>query len=135
MHAQPIFGEGRDQRARQDIGRQHGEADRLRQRHEQVTRDAVQEEHRHEHDADAQRRHQRRDGDLARAVQDGFLDFFPLLEMRVDALDRDGRIVDQDADGEHQPAQGHDVDRLAEQRQANDRTQDREWDRDRDDER
>ena len=56
----------RHQRARQQVRREHREDDRLRQRHEQIPRDAGEEEHRHEHDADAQRRDERRHGDLLR---------------------------------------------------------------------
>ena len=47
-----------------------------------------------------------------------------LLEVPVDVLDGDGGVVDQDADGERQAAQGHDVQRLAERRQQRDRAQD-----------
>ena len=39
--------------------------------------------------------------------------FSPRLEVIVDVLDRHRGVVDQDADGQRQAAQGHDVDRLA----------------------
>ena len=40
------------------------------------------------------------------------LDILPLLQVPVDVLDGDGRVVDEDADGERQAAQRHDVERL-----------------------
>ena len=42
-------------------------------------------------------------------------------EMGVDVLDRHGRLVDQDADRQRQPAECHDVDRLAGQPQTDHR--------------
>ena len=63
---QQVLRHRRHERARQDVRRQHREDDRLGQRHEQVARDAGEEEHRHEHDADAERRDERRHGDLLR---------------------------------------------------------------------
>ena len=58
----------------------------------------------------------------------------PFLHVALDVLDRDGRVVDQDADRQRETAQGHDVDRLAEEAQHHHRGQDRQRDRDRDDE-
>ncbi len=104
-------------------------------RHEQEARDALEEEHRHEHDADAEQRHEGRRHDLPRAVHDGGLDVLALLEVPVDVLDGDRGVVDQDADGQRQAAQGHDVQRLAERRQQRDRAQDGQRDRDGDDHR
>ena len=82
-----------------------------------------------------ERRDQRRQGDLLRAVQDRRLDLLALLQVAVDVLDRHRRIIDQDADRQRQAAQRHDVDGLAERRQAGDRGQDRQRDRERDDQR
>ena len=102
-------------------------------RHEQEAGDALEEEHRHEDDADAEQRDEGRRHDLPRAVHDRGLDVLALLEMPVDVLDGDGGVVDQDADGERQAAQGHDVERLAERREQRDRAQDGERDRGGDD--
>ena len=44
------------------------------------------------------------------AFQDRLLDVLALLEMVVDVLDGDGRVVHQDADGQRETAQSHDVD-------------------------
>ena len=106
------------ERARKDVGGDQREHDRLRHRPKQIAGDAAEPEHRHEHDADAQQRDGRGNDDLPRAVHDRALDVLALLEMRVDVLDRDGRVVDQDADGERKAAERHHVDRLAERRQA-----------------
>ena len=38
---------------------------------------------------------------------------FPVLDVAVDVLDRHRRVVDEDADGEREPAQRHHVERLA----------------------
>ena len=57
------------------------------------------------------------------------------FDMAIDILNHHGRIVDQNADGQRQPAQGHDIDRLAEPMQADDGGQDGERDRGPDDDR
>ena len=72
--AQQVLRHRRHQRAREHVGGEHREHDRFGQRHEQIARDAGEEEHRHEHDADAQRRDERRDGDLLRAVENRLLE-------------------------------------------------------------
>ena len=51
--------------------RDHGEDHGFGHRREQIARDAVQREHRHEHDADAEQGHESRGDDLLRAVEDG----------------------------------------------------------------
>ena len=67
--------------------------------------------------------------DLRGAVHDRGLDLLALLEMPVDVLDRDGGVVDENADRERQSAQRHDVERLAERRQPRDRAEHRQRDR------
>ena len=47
------------------------------------------------------------------ASQRGAGEALAIGEMGVDVLDRDRRFVDQDADGQRQAAERHDVDRLA----------------------
>ena len=73
---------------------------------------------RHEHDADAERRDERRHGDLLRAVEDRLHEPLALVQVAVDVLDLDGRVVDQDADGQRHAAERHHVERLAQQRTA-----------------
>ena len=62
-------GEHRHQRARQHVGRDHREAHRQRQRHEQLPPHAHHEERRHEDRQDAEHREQARHGGLAAGVQ------------------------------------------------------------------
>ena len=135
MAAHQIIGHGRHQRARQDERADQREHHRFGQRPEQIAGDAAELEHRHEHDAQAEQRHEGRNDDLLRAVEDRRLDLFALFEMIVDVLDRDRAVVDQDADGERQTAQRHDVDGLAEPGQRGQREQDGERDFDEDDDR
>ena len=54
MRPQQVVGHRRDQRARQEEGADHGEHHRFGHRHEEVARHALEEEHRHKHDADAE---------------------------------------------------------------------------------
>ncbi len=57
----------------------------------------------------------------------------PLFEVALDVFDGDCGVVDEDADGERQTAEGHDVDGLAKQAEDDDRGQDRQRDGDGDD--
>ena len=77
----------------------------------------------------------RRDRDLLRAVENRLLDLLALFEIAVDVLDLDRGVVHQDADRQRQAAQRHDVDRLAQRAQHDERRQDRQRNRDRDDQR
>jgi hypothetical protein len=127
MLAQQVVRHRRHERAREDERARHGGHHRLGHRHEQEPRHALQEEHRHEHDADAQQRDEGRRHDLGGAVHDGGLDLLALLEVPVDVLDRHRGVVDQNADRKREPAQRHDVQRLAEGRERGDRSENREW--------
>ena len=51
-----------------------------------------------------------------------------MLELRMDVLHLDGRFIDQDADGQRQPAQRHEVDRVPRQPQGEDAAQQRQRD-------
>ena len=123
------------QRPRQEVGREHREDHRLRQRDEQVAGDPAQQEHRQEHDADAQRGHEGGHGDLLGAVQNGLEDRLAQVQIAVDVLDLHGGVVHEDADGEGEAAERHDVDGLAQQAERDDRRQDRERNGDGDDDR
>ena len=112
-----------------------GEDDGLGHRAEQIAGDAAEIEHRHEDDADAQKRDGRRKDDLPRAVHDRAFDVFALFEVVVDVLDRNRRIVDENADREREAAERHHVDRFAGRGQRGDGGENRERNRDRDDER
>ena len=52
------------------------------------------------------------------AVHDGGLDVLALLQVPVDVLDGDRRVVDQDADRKRKTAERHDVQRLADRARA-----------------
>ncbi|ARF90813.1 putative autotransporter protein [Burkholderia cenocepacia] len=125
----------RHQRAREEVRRDHREDHGFGERHEQIARDTREQEHWHEHDADRQRRHEGRHRDFARAGEDRFVERRAELEMMCDVLDRDGRVVDENADREREPAQRHDVDGLPEHGQREQRREHRERNRDRDDQR
>ena len=118
VRLEPELRERWHQRSRQDIGGQHREHDRLRQRHEQKLGDARQQEHRNEHDADRQGRTSAGNAICCAPVENRCLHVLAVLEMLVDVLDGDGRIIHQDAHREREAAQGHDVDRLPQRRQA-----------------
>ena len=124
LPTQQVLRERRHQRERQKVRGQYRECHRLGQRDEQVMRDAGQEEHRREHDADRERGHQRRQGDLGRSVHDGLLERLAQLELVRDVLDHHRGVVDQDAHRQSEAAQRHDVDTLAERRQRGERRQD-----------
>ena len=120
VRLQPIFRQRGHEGARQQIGSEHGEDDRFGQGHEQEFRDAGQKKHGHEHDADRQCRYQRWQRDLLRSGQNRRLHRLALLKMPVDVLDRDGGIVNENADRERKPTQGHDVDGLPQRRKTGD---------------
>ena len=67
--------------------------------------------------------------DLRGAVHDRGLHFLAVLQMPVDVFDRHRSVVDQDADREREPAERHDVQRLAHRRQRDDGAENRqaEW--------
>ena len=95
--------------------------------------DAGEEEHGHKHDADAERGDQRGNGDLLRAIQNGVHGLFALRQVAVDVFDLDGGVVHEDADGQRQPAEGHDVDGFVQRAKHADGNQDRERNGDGDD--
>ena len=70
-----------------------------------------------------------------RAVEDRLHDRLAHGALAVEVLDLDRRVVDEDADGERHPAERHEVERLAESIEHDDRDEQRERDRDQDDDR
>ena len=110
-----------DQRAREHVGADESENDRFRHGAKQEAGDSAEGEHRHENDADAQKRDGRRNDDLTRAVHDRGFDVFALLQMVVDVLDRHGRVINEDAHRKGEAAQRHDIDGFAGRSQERDR--------------
>src|SRR5207253_2998004 len=66
-----VHRQGRHDGSRPEIRSKHGENHRFGEGHKEEFRDAGQEEHRNEYDANANRRNERRHGNLRCAVQDG----------------------------------------------------------------
>ena len=60
----------------------------------------------------AERGDERWEQDLIGGVDDRLLQRRTRREVRIDIFDHDGGVVDENADGQRQSAQGHDIDRL-----------------------
>ena len=75
-------------------------------------------EHRDPYDRDGECSNERWEKDLVGGVDDRFLQRRTRFDVRVDIFDHDGGVVDENADGQRQSAQGHDIDRLSEHVQA-----------------
>ena len=133
--AEKKAGHGFNQRVGQNIRGDHREDHGLGERPEQIARDAAQQQHRREHDYDAEQRHCRRRDDLLGGFHNRVVDLLAGLEMAVDVFNRHGGVVDQYADGERQAAQGHHIDGFANRRQRRQRGQNRQRNRNGDDDR
>ena len=120
---------GRDQGSREQIGGTHRQSHSHRQRREEVLGGTAQERNRNEDDADAKRGDEGRHGDLLRAIENRLDDPFAEADVAVDVFDLDGRIVNQNADRQRHPAQGHDVDRFPHRVQDRERRENRERNR------
>jgi len=95
---EPEPGESRNQGARQNVRGNIANTHSLGQGDEQELGDTGEQEHGYEHDADRQGRDQRRQGNLARTVENRRFHILAVLEMIIDVLDGDRRVVDQNAD-------------------------------------
>ena len=120
----------RRQRAGDDAGEEDRGGELDRELAEQTPGVAGHEGERHEHRHQRAGRRDDREADLARAVEGGEQRRLAVLDAAVDVLDLDDRVVDDDADGEHDREQGQDVDRGAEERHHHERGDDRDRDRD-----
>ena len=130
-----VHRQGRHDGSRPEIRSKHGENHRFGEGHKEEFRDAGQEEHRNEYDANANRRNERRHGNLRCAVQDGLHGLFSHGQVAVDVFNLHGGVVDQDADGKRQAPQSHDVDRFSQGAQGDDAHQDGQRNGDGDDQR
>ena len=115
LGAKQVHREGGYEGARKNIGGNHGKHDCLGQRRKQITRHALEEEHGQKDDADAQRRDQGGHGNLGCAIEDCLAQLIPVFQKPFNVFDGDRGVVDQDSDREGKSAQGHGVDRLADQ--------------------
>ena len=92
-------------------------------------RDADDEEHGEEDDHGGDGRGEDRHGDFASGIHDGLPAVRFLVEMALNILQFDDRIIDEPADPERQSAEREDVQRLAGEIEHDERDQDRERDR------
>ena len=92
---QQVLGHCRDDSSRKEIGSQHCKNNGFRERHEQIPRDAGQQEHGSKHNADRKRGHECGRRDLRRAVQDNFVHVLLGfgLAVAIDILDLDRGVV------------------------------------------
>ena len=102
---------------------------------EELTDDAREHAERHEHDDRRQRRADDRRHDLAHRQRTACAGRLAGVEMPVDVLDDDDRVVDDQSDRDRQAAHRHDVDRLTQPPHDQERRHDRERQRHRCDER
>ena len=129
LGGQQVQHHGRDECPREKVAGQHGEDDGHRQRREQRSTDAAQEQDRHEDDADRQGRDEGRRRHLRRSVENGLPQGLAQVHVAVIVLDLDGGIVHQDAHRQRHAPQGHHVERLVQNPQHDDGGQDRQRDR------
>ena len=130
---QQVHCERWNERSREEVGGEHREDHGLRERNEEKARDAREEEHRQEHDADTECGDERGDGDLRSTFEDGILEVVTFFEIALNVLDGDGCVVNEDADGEREATERHDVDGLADEAEDDDRGENRERNGDGDD--
>ncbi len=114
--------------AREEVGGHHGEGDGHGERGEEVLGGAGEQHDRDEDDADGEGGDEGGRGDLLSGVEDGADQGLLLGHVAMGVFDFDRRVVDQDADGESEAAEGHDVDGLAESGEDDERGGDRERD-------
>ena len=119
----------------EDVGGQHGENNRRGQRRKDGRRHSTQKKHRHKHDADGQRGHQRGRGNLLRAIQDAALEQLLHPHVAVNVLDFHRRVVHQNTHGQREAAQGHNIQGLPQNIHDDDADQNREWNARRDNQR
>src|SRR6185437_7638918 len=116
-----VLSERRNDRARQQIRGEHRKGDGLSQGDEKITRDSGEEEHRNEDNTDAEGGDEGGNRDLCGAVQDGLFYLLTHLEIPVDVFDFDRGVIDQNAHGEGETAERHDVDGFTERTESEQR--------------
>ena len=99
--------------ARQEVRHHHREDDRERQWRKQKLRGTGEQQHGDENNANRERGNKRGYGDLLRPVEDRARQRLRHAHIAVNIFDFDGRIVDQNADGQSHTAQRHPVDRVS----------------------
>ena len=115
------FHHGRYNGAGEKIRGEHGEDHRRSQWLKQIFGGTTQEEDRHKHDANAERRNKRWHRDLRRPIENRADHRFPHRQVAVDVFKLHRGIIDQNTHGERETAQRHDVQCLAERAKDDDR--------------
>ena len=122
-----------NQGSRQEVRREHGEDHGFGERLKQIVRHAPQSEHGKKDDADAKRGNQRGYRDLRRAFENSLVQRLALLQVPRNIFNGHRRVVHQDADGQSQAAQRHQVDGFMQKAEDNHRAQDGQRNRNADD--
>lgn len=128
--AQQQRGERRRQGQRVDRRNDRGERDGQRELAIEQAREAGHQCRRHEHRAEHQRDRDDRAAHFIHRTVCSRARRKPFGHSALDVLDHHDRIVDDDADREHQPEQGQRVEREAEELQGRERADDRHRNRD-----
>ena len=128
-------GERGHERAREQITRDHRKDHGERERLEDKRRGPGEQKNRQEHDADAGGGNELGEGNLLCPVDDGIAHGFAGGDLALDVFDFDEGVVHQDADGEREAAEGHQVERGAGETEAKNRAEQRERNRGEDDQR
>src|SRR5262249_14494860 len=111
--------------ARDEEAGDEGEGDREREGYEPVLGHARGDNNRKEDDDRRDGAHEDRHRHLLCRVEDGLLSIGGRLEVPVDVLELDDRVVDQAPDAEGQATKGEDVDRLSREIEKDERRDDR----------
>ena len=124
-------------RQRQRVeGRDHGgDRDRQRELAVELAGEPADERDRDEHGAEHQRDRDDRAAHLVHRLYVASVGVRPELDVALDVLDDDDRVVDHDADREHEPEQRQRIDREAEAEQHRERADDRDRHREQRDDR
>ncbi len=109
--AQEQRGQGRRQREGVHRGDHRGDGDRQRELLVELAGQSADEGERHEHRGQHERDRDDRARDFAHRAIRGLARTQPALDVSLDVLDHHDRVVDHDADGEHEAEQRQRVDR------------------------
>ena len=112
VRLQDIFGHGRHQCVRQDEGGNHRIDNRFRHRWEDPAGEPSQMKQRDPDNRDGECGHECGEEDLIGGIDDCLFQGLALGEVGIDIFDHHRGVVDENADGQRQSAQGHNVNRL-----------------------
>ena len=116
MRLQDHRGQRRRKRQRTEAGNGGGNRDRDRELLKELSGDAAEKRGRHEHRAQHQRDRDQRAADFLHRLERRVAPAHAVLEMPLDVFDHHDRVVDHDADREHEAEQREIVDRESERR-------------------